>query len=122
MQLCQGKYLHFQKFSPDPEPSPERPAFLFDREGLAFAYRTTRPEWLPGLACEFEKALHVLVGAELGNPKAAAVHPAGARGKHIACIIGHHRQSQKVGSRYRLSPSTQYFVLLLMCFVGPNPY
>lgn len=76
----------------------EKPALLVDSDGLAFVYRTTVVPWLHDAGDSFHCVVSALLDSTLSSEVAAATHACGIRGPHLPCIMGHHRQHQKVVS------------------------
>jgi hypothetical protein len=67
-----------------------------DQDGYVFMYRAFRPTWLPSRASELSQAIQALLGEMLLDPSLEQSCKAGLRGPHLAFIIGHARQYQKV--------------------------
>lgn len=68
-----------------------------DVDGCVFTYRSFRAHWLAPEAGNLSEAIQALLGDALSDPSLEKRCKDGARGSHFPCIIGHHRQYQKVG-------------------------
>ncbi|KAJ7025989.1 hypothetical protein C8F04DRAFT_1268582 [Mycena alexandri] len=87
--------IHYKMPNGPHDPTRERGTFLVDRKGIIFLYRSYRAQWAAARIDEIEEAQKVLVGNDLEDASIQASFETGLRGKHMAIIFGHARQSQE---------------------------
>ncbi|KAJ7226363.1 hypothetical protein B0H12DRAFT_1077795 [Mycena haematopus] len=88
------------------ETTKERATFVLDKDDHMFFHRTSVAKFLVNRVPEIEEAQAILLGDDLVDVDIRLSFKDAARGPHLANIIGHHRQSAKVGSFLALDGSS----------------
>lgn len=73
-----------------------KPAFLVDRTGATFFYRSSQSTKLPSKAKEFYHEVVNLLALDMHNKSLKKKYSSEDRGPHLPNVIGHFRQYKRV--------------------------